>query len=244
MPRKKKFVNSATNTTNMANAATNTMTTEELLAPLASMEDLSILMTPMSTPGASPRTRARWSHRSSSGSQYEPFMPSPLTCNLQPKQPTYQEPIPPPRKSQNSLLKQSLGNNGVNKYVTPYRHDPSVMNADLPLPPVTFRRPQNHINRRTYPKIDEAEEYLLQQEENRPQLPTASETAANRRHNTIQFLTPRQHNHHQSCAYNNNTNCSSASGKKRSLSPQFNSCRHNLEFDEDRVKLMPKPRDR
>ena len=62
----------------MANAATNTMTTEELLAPLASMEDLSVLMTPMSTPGPSPRTRARWSHRSSTGSQYEPYIPSPL----------------------------------------------------------------------------------------------------------------------------------------------------------------------
>ena len=31
--------------------ATNTMTTKELLAPLASMEDLSVCMTPMSTPG-------------------------------------------------------------------------------------------------------------------------------------------------------------------------------------------------
>ena len=64
---KKTFVNSSTNTTNMANAATNTMTQEELLAPLASMEDLSVLNTPMTTPGASPRTRARWSHRSSTG---------------------------------------------------------------------------------------------------------------------------------------------------------------------------------
>ena len=73
------LVNSATNTVNMANASTNTMTTKELLAPLASMEDLSICtMTPMSTPGASPRTRARWSHRSSTGSQYDPFVSSPL----------------------------------------------------------------------------------------------------------------------------------------------------------------------
>ena len=48
---KKILVNSATNTINMANVATNTITTEELLAPLASMEDLSVLMTPMSTPG-------------------------------------------------------------------------------------------------------------------------------------------------------------------------------------------------
>ena len=60
------LVNTGTNTLNMANVATNTMTTKELLAPLASMEDLSVCMTPMSTPGASPRTRARWSQRSSS----------------------------------------------------------------------------------------------------------------------------------------------------------------------------------
>ena len=64
---KKTFVNSSTNTINMANVATNTLTEEELLAPLASMEDLSMLNTPMTTPGASPRTRARWSHRSSTG---------------------------------------------------------------------------------------------------------------------------------------------------------------------------------
>ena len=57
--------------------------------------------------------------------------------------------VPPqiqPRKSSNSLLKVSFENGvgsavvGNNKYVTPYKHDPSVMNADLPLPPVTFRR--------------------------------------------------------------------------------------------------------
>ena len=60
------LVNTGTNTLNMANVATNTMTTKELLAPLASMEDLSVCMTPMSTPGASPRTRARWSQRSRS----------------------------------------------------------------------------------------------------------------------------------------------------------------------------------
>ena len=66
--KKKKpiLVNTGTNTLNMANVATNTMTTKELLAPLASMEDLSVCMTPMSTPGASPRTRARWSQRSNS----------------------------------------------------------------------------------------------------------------------------------------------------------------------------------
>ena len=79
---KKEFVHCGTNTINMATVATNTMTTEEMLAPLASMEDLSVFsMTPMSTPGPSPRTRARWSHRSSTGSQYEPFVASPLTSN-------------------------------------------------------------------------------------------------------------------------------------------------------------------
>jgi len=72
------LVNTGTNTLNMANVATNTMTTKELLAPLASMEDLSVCMTPMSTPGASPRTRARWSQRSSTGSQFDPFVTSPL----------------------------------------------------------------------------------------------------------------------------------------------------------------------
>ena len=66
-PTKKIFVNSSTNTINMASKSTNTLTEEELLAPLASMEDLSVLNTPMTTPGASPRTRARWSHRSSTG---------------------------------------------------------------------------------------------------------------------------------------------------------------------------------
>ena len=42
-------------------------------APLASMEDLSIINTPMSTPtaGQSPRMRSRWSHRSSSGANLE-----------------------------------------------------------------------------------------------------------------------------------------------------------------------------
>ena len=79
--KKKKpiLVNTGTNTLNMANVATNTMTTKELLAPLASMEDLSVCMTPMSTPGASPRTRARWSQRSSSRHDFTNF---PIT-NLQ-----------------------------------------------------------------------------------------------------------------------------------------------------------------
>ena len=45
-------------------------------APLASMEDLSVVDTPMDTPGASPRSqRARWSlHRSSIGSQLDPLI--------------------------------------------------------------------------------------------------------------------------------------------------------------------------
>ena len=73
--KKKKpiLVNTGTNTLNMANVATNTMTTKELLAPLASMEDLSVCMTPMSTPGASPRTRARWSQRSNSRHDFTNF---------------------------------------------------------------------------------------------------------------------------------------------------------------------------
>ena len=52
---------------------------DNFVAPLASMEDLSVLMTPMSTPGPtpgpSPKTRARWSHRLSSGNQFEPLPP-------------------------------------------------------------------------------------------------------------------------------------------------------------------------
>ena len=38
-------------------------------APLASMEDLSVVNTPIPTPtaGQSPKSRSRWSHRSSSG---------------------------------------------------------------------------------------------------------------------------------------------------------------------------------
>ena len=66
-----------------------------------------------------------------------------------------QQPNIPPRKSReksrDSLLKVSFENGingaggflGNNKYVTPYKHDPTVMNADLPLPPVTFRRPNS-----------------------------------------------------------------------------------------------------
>lgn len=46
-------------------------------APLASMEDLSVIQTPMSTPtaGQSPKSiRARWSHRSSSGATLEKML--------------------------------------------------------------------------------------------------------------------------------------------------------------------------
>lgn len=50
-------------------------------APLASMEDISVYATPMSTPGptpgGSPKTRSRWSYRSSSGSLYEPLLINP-----------------------------------------------------------------------------------------------------------------------------------------------------------------------
>ena len=42
-------------------------------APLASMEDLSVVNTPIPTPtaGQSPRARARWSHRSSCGTMLD-----------------------------------------------------------------------------------------------------------------------------------------------------------------------------
>ena len=38
-----------------------------MLAPLASMEDISQVNTPLPTPGHSPRAKHRWSHRSSLG---------------------------------------------------------------------------------------------------------------------------------------------------------------------------------
>lgn len=222
----------------MANVATNTMTTEELLAPLASMEDLSVLMTPMSTPGPSPRTRARWSHRSSTGSQYEPYVASPLTTVGSAKKPEPQ-PQPPPRKLVNNLLKQSLENGSVNKYVTPYKHDPSVMNADLPPAPpilVNYRRSSSNFRpARTYPKIDEAEEFLLSKgnvEDQQPvtvELPSQAalelkESQVSNNNNMtrqVQFLTPRKHNH-----YYNNTD---------------HYCQH---LEADRVRLLPEPIDR
>ncbi len=265
--RKKRpeLVSISTNTVNMANAATNTMTTEELLAPLASMEDLSVLMTPMSTPGPSPRTRARWSHRSSTGSQYEPFQASPLTKDPESMRNENTVPVPPLRSAKatpNSLLKQSFENGNVmmNKYVTPYKHDASVMNADLPLPPVTFRRDvnrQSNYHRRTYPKIDEAEEFLLHQEdyEQQQQIPSEeqrfesqalkSQAALTSNNNNmvtrqVQFLTPRKHNHHAHCTYK----------RSHQLSPESEMCskhlRKNLELLDsvDRVRLLPEPQDR
>ena len=59
-------------------------------APLASMEDLSMVNTPMSTPtaGQSPRMRSRWSHRSSSGTTLE--------MALGPINEEQEEPPPPP----------------------------------------------------------------------------------------------------------------------------------------------------
>lgn len=255
--RKKKLVNCGTNTVNMANVATNTMTTEELLAPLASMEDLSVLMTPMSTPGPSPRTRARWSHRSSTGSQYEPYVASPLTSggiSTKKSDPLLAgggvstrkiDPLPPPRKSVNnsSLLKQSLENGNVNKYVTPYKHDASVMNADLPPAPpilVNYRQRSSASNfnaRRTYPKIDEAEEFLLSKavEEHTVEQPPhqqrvvealeLKESQVSQNNNNmprqVQFLTPRKHNHY----YNNDQHY----------------CQH---LEADRVRLLPEPNDR
>lgn len=104
----------------------------EPLAPLASMEDLSVwgtpFTTPMPTPGASPRTRARWSHRSSTGSQYsnEPMLVNqdpgyPVTST--PNNNTKAKPPPPdvpprrfvsPARTQNTLLRKQvvLNNNG------------------------------------------------------------------------------------------------------------------------------------
>jgi hypothetical protein len=233
----------------MANAATNTMTNDELLAPLASMEDLSVLMTPMSTPGPSPRSRARWSHRSSTGSQYEPFMASPLTASTMtggagaiPKReklhplPEEYYPSPPPRKtSNNSLLKLSLesrNNNGsaTSRFVTPYKHDPTVMNADFPQPPVSFRRQQQQRPPKQ-PAIDEAEEFLLQDQELQPR--------------QVQFLTPRtsirnQNHHHQGCVSPNHQKSSAQS--RALVSPEV--CRYHEEFEEDQMKWLAEPKDR
>ena len=228
----------------------NTMTTEELLAPLASMEDLSVLMTPMSTPGPSPRTRARWSHRSSSGSQYEPYVPSPLTNNNS----SGMAPLIPPRKGAaggSSLLRQSLENGGhqalPNRFVTPYKHDPADWSQQAPQ--VTFRKERNlgfnNSSRRTYPSIDEAEEFLLDPEHvNNTEVTSGttvvqlkgSQNSNNSSQNCsktecrqVQFLTPRRHNHHAHCAFND----LELSKKSKSM-----------ELHEDRVRNRPEPKDR
>ena len=238
----KKLVNSSTNT--MAN------TTEELLAPLASMEDLSVLMTPMSTPGPSPRTRARWSHRSSSGSQYEPYVASPLTNN---NSSGMVPPIPRKGPAGPSLLRQSLENGGhqaqqilPNRFVTPYKHDPADWSQQS-TSQVTFRKERNlgfNNSRRTYPSIDEAEEFLLDPEHvNNTEVTSGttvvqlkgSQNSNNRSQNCsktecrqVQFLTPRRHNHHSH--YINDLELS-----KKSKS---------MELHEDRVRNRPEPKDR
>ena len=243
----KKLVNSSTNT--MAN----TMTTEELLAPLASMEDLSVLMTPMSTPGPSPRTRARWSHRSSSGSQYEPYVASPLTNN---NSSGMVPPIPRKGPAGPSLLRQSLENGGhqaqqilPNRFVTPYKHDPADWSQQS-TSQVTFRKERNlgfNNSRRTYPSIDEAEEFLLDPEHvNNTEVTSgttvlllkgSSASAHNNSQNyktssdtrQVQFLTPRRHNHHAHCAFND----LELSKKSKSM-----------DLHEDRVRHRPEPKDR
>ena len=141
--------------------------------------------------------------------------------------PSQQSVIAPltPRKGPN-LLRQSL-ENGVsssNRFVTPYKHDPNLMNADLPLPPVTFRNRNNNFNsRRTYPSIDEAEEFLLEHQENLVKSPQLTNNN-NSKPRQVQFLTPRRHNHH---SYN-----------------EFEVCKHQRHFDEDRVRNRPEPKDR
>ena len=226
----------------LVNSATNTMTTEELLAPLASMEDLSVLMTPMSTPGPSPRTRARWSHRSSSGSQYEPYVPSPLTSNTTPLPPPPAVPRKGPAGS--SLLRQSLenGHQIPNRFVTPYKHDPQLMNADLQQQVIFRREPMRERNfhrGRTYPSIDEAEEFLLEPEHvNNTQVTSAivkgssasskcENKSAGNSERQVQFLTPRRHNHHVNCAFND-----------------LELSKRSIDFHEDRVRNRPEPKDR
>lgn len=122
-----------------------TFTEEERRAPLASMEDLSVLatpmMTPMSTPGASPRTRARWSHRSSTGSQLGEELEPLNNNNGLDKGPTTSTPVrssqarpppildegPIPRRfsspaRQMSLFRQSLVNSAGQPPPGPPRH--------------------------------------------------------------------------------------------------------------------------
>ena len=144
------------------------------------------------------------------------------------------------------------------------------MNADLPLPPVTFRRnpPNSFNNRRTYPKIDEAEEFLLsrddqQQQQNHLPFPeriehseendnNATEFLVNSKIKTnprqVQFLTPRKPQ--QYASYNNNQSFENNRGNN---SAKVQLCKHQLmknntnvlhDFEADRVRLLPEPTDR
>ncbi len=261
--KKRCFANASTNTANMANAATNTLTEAELLAPLASMEDLSVIMTPMTTPGASPRTRRRWSQRSSTGSQYEPFIQSPLVhtnnknTRLEPMPEAEEHPLgeailgtgsptmltPVTRNQQpNSLLRQSLTRNGAARFVTPYRHDPDVMNADLPISPQLsqqgadpcinsyYNYGSNSVRNKTTGRfpVEADEETLL--------TPTRS------RSRQVQFLTPRQ----STLASQRNQNISPHLSSR--VSPELyhhhhHHCHHETDFD-DRLTLIPEPKDR
>ena len=223
-------------------------------------------------------------------------MPSPLVSNS--KKPTdaasiaNNEPviIPAPpapsstssRKNSNSLYKQTLENgSNVNKYVTPYKHDLTVvMNADLPSvpphPPVRYRvshmeipnvqrsssLPPPHPTQnqmRLHPRIDEMDELREEEDESQywgcPSTPLSGtplgtsknyvDTSDSVGHNNyktsnVQFLTPRLHHHHQSCAYNNNGSLKSYIDKKYAVSDKD----YHEVVDEDRIKLVPKPSDR
>ncbi len=260
--KNKTYVSVATNTNNMANAATNTMTEAELLAPLASMEDLSVIMTPMTTPGASPRTRRRWSQRSSTGSQYEPFVQSPLVTNsrlLEPMpeeqpltsstpQPQYQSQREQPRQSSNPnpLLRQSLTRNGT-RFVTPYKHDPSVMNADLPTPPPVAITSNTYPNQNSYnfgQNVNSIQRHVSSQvvpqnhiEDDEERLLTPSRSSQRQ----VQFLTPRQ------SVVNRNLYQLSPHLSCR-VSPEtcqhHHHCHQDSEFDDDRINLIPAPKDR
>ena len=169
------------------------------------------------------------------GSQYEPFVPSPLVSNSKnyaaienQTVPTFV--MPPPRssnKNPHSLYKQTLENGNVNKYVTPYRHDSVVMNADVPPPVPPMRYSHQRPPMRIHPKIEEVDE--LREEEEEFYKP-----------HQVQFLTPRVRHHHQSCAYNNNGSLKSSSARYTPEGCHFNA----MMEEEDRVKLVPKPTDR
>ena len=93
---------------------------DNFVAPLASMEDLSVLMTPMSTPGPtpgpSPKTRARWSHRISSGNQFDPLPPINDDQVLELPIPNGRSTERLPEKPPNSLLRKSLLANNRKNY--------------------------------------------------------------------------------------------------------------------------------